>query len=987
MPLVGDPNPLSFALLGPLRVQRAATALELGAPRQRSVLVALLLRPDSVVTVDELVDELWGDHPPGSPVVALRSYVSQLRKLLEPSRDTPTVLLSQAGGYRLAVAPDQIDLWRARHLHELAGRCSAGQPDHARALLSEALSLWHGDPLAGLPGPFIDRERERLAELRLTLLEERLALDVTLDVTPAADPSDYLPELEALAAGHPFRERLQALLIRALHRRGRTPEARAVYDALHARLVEHLGIEPGPELASLRRELTDPDQLPPALPHFTGRWHHVTDITRALTDHPGPGLRLVTVTGMAGVGKTALAVRAAHALRPGFPDGRLHADLRGADLVPASASDILADFLTTLGIRPAAVPKDLPGRSALFRTASAGKRLLIVLDNARDDAQIQPLLPGSPDCAVIVTSRTVLYSVPSVLHVALDVFSEDEAIGLLDSVIGTARRSAQRADAGVLVEACGRLPLAVRIAAARLAATPDQPIGDLVARLADDREGITALRTRDVAIEQVFELSYRLLEPALATAFRMLSWIEPDIGLASAAAVLGLTEDQAEHLAEALVDQALLESIGAGRYRYHDLVRAFARRTSLRLDTAERTTAHRRLLALLLGAARTAFALAVPGDPVADVFGEPLPLPAAPGPVFADLAHARRWARAETPSAVALAAAVATGDPGAADELRSASELHSADELRSAIDLLIALSPLGLGAFGGRAEEAARLLVTAAVAWGDRAAEGRSRFLLGTILLARARLDEAGVEARLAARACHDAADPAVLRQALNDLGLIAQAEGRHDEAITAFDEAAALARRLGHRSGEVASTANAALSRIRSGHAAAAVETCHRLLAEPADGADGAADAAMAAYVHYVLGLAHQVLGRLDDAAAQLRCCIDRANPAGDLDRESAARSRLADVLRLLGRVDEAVHEAQRALGLATQGGRQRERALAHLVLAHAMTARGDHLDARTHEEQAHLLLSRLSAPESAAATSLLTGLATADGALTASE
>ncbi|MER7772223.1 BTAD domain-containing putative transcriptional regulator [Kitasatospora sp. NPDC096140] len=971
MPLVGDPNPLSFALLGPLRVQRAATALELGAPRQRSVLVALLLRPDSVVTVDELVDDLWGDHPPGSPVVALRSYISQLRKLLEPSRDTPTVLLSQAGGYRLAVAPDQIDLWRAKHLHELAGRCSAGQPDRARALLSEALSLWHGDPLAGLPGPFIDRERDRLAELRLTLLEERLALDVTL---PVADPSDYLPELEALAADHPFRERLQGLLIRALHHRGRTPEARAVYDALHARLVERLGIEPGPELAALRCELTDPDQLPPALPHFTGREHHVTDITRALTDHFGPGLRLVTVTGMTGVGKTALAVRAAHTLRPGFPGGRLHADLRGADLVPASASDILADFLTTLGVRPAAVPKDLPGRSALFRTASAGKRLLILLDNARDDAQIQPLLPGSPDCAVIVTSRTVLYSVPSVLHVALDVFSEDEAIGLLDSVIGTARRSAQRADAELLVEACGRLPLAVRIAAALLAATPDQPIGDLVARLADDREGITALRTRDVAIEQVFELSYRLLEPALATAFRMLSWIEPDIGLASAAAVLGLTEDRAEHLAEALVDQALLESIGAGRYRYHDLVRAFARRTSLRLDTAERTTAHQRLLALLLGAARTAFALAVPGDPVADVFGEPLPLPAAPRPVFADLADARRWARAETPSAVALAAAVATGDP-----------IDSASELRSAIDLLIALSPLGLGAFGGRAEEAARLLVAAAVACGDRAAEGRSRFLLGTILLARARLDEAGVEARLAARACHDAADPAVLRQALNDLGLIAQAEGRHDEAITAFDEAAALARRLGHRSGEVASTANAALSRIRSGHAAAAVETCHRLLAEPAD---GAADAAMAAYVHYVLGLAHQVLGRLDDAAAQLRCCIDRANPAGDLDRESAARSRLADVLRLLGRVDEAVHEAQRALGLATQGGRQRERALAHLVLAHAMTARGDHLDARTHEEQAHLLLSRLSAPESAAATtSLLTGLATADGGLTASE
>ncbi|MEU8925917.1 BTAD domain-containing putative transcriptional regulator [Kitasatospora sp. NPDC048545] len=980
MPLAGDPNQLSFALLGALRVQRAGAAVELGAPRQRSVLVALLLRPDSVVTVDELVDDLWGDRPPGSPVITLRSYISQLRKLLEPARDTPTVLLSQAGGYRLAIDPDLVDLGRVRRLHELAGRCSAAHPERARDHLRDALSLWHGEPLLDLPGPFLRRERERLSELRLTLLEERLALDVVL-----GGPADHLPELESLAAGHPFRERLQGLLIRALHRQGRAPEARAVYDALHARLVEHLGIEPGPELAALRDGL-DPDQLPPALPHFTGRQEHVVRIDRALTARTGPALRLVSVTGMAGVGKTALAVRAAHALRPAFPDGRLYADLRGADLVPASASDILADFLTALGVRPSAVPKDLAGRSALFRSASAGRRLLIVLDNARDDAQVQPLLPGCPDCAVMVTSRTVLYGVPSVLHVALDVFSEDEAIGLLDAVIGASRRSAQSEQAGLLVEACGRLPLAVRIAAAQLAATPGRPIADLVRRLADDREGIGALRTRDVAVEQVFELGHRRLSPPLATAFRMLSWIEPDIGLASAAAVLGLPEDRAEQLAESLVDQALLESLGAGRYRFHDLVRAFARRTSRRHDQEERAAAHRRLLALLLGCARTAFALAVPGDPVADVFGAPAPdradhadpadraalagrTDAADRPVFADPAGARRWARAETPGAVALAAAVATDGPTAATA-----------ELRPAVDLLIALSPLGLGAFGGRAEEAARLLIAAAVSSGDRFAEGRSRFLLGTILLSRARLDEADAQARLAARACQEAGDPPVLRQALNDLGLIAQAEGRHEEAIAAFDEAAALARRLGHRSGEVASTANAALSRIRSGHAAGAVETCLRLLAEPG----GTADAAMTAYVHYVLGLAHQVLGRLDDAAARMRSCIGCANAAGDLDRESAARSRLADILRLLGRVDEAVREAEQALGLATKGGRQRERALAHLVLANTLTARGDHRTARDHEAQARFLLSRLSAPESADATPLLTALATADGAVT---
>ncbi|MFJ4186793.1 BTAD domain-containing putative transcriptional regulator [Kitasatospora sp. NPDC089509] len=932
---------MSFALLGALRVQRAECTVELGAPRQRAVLVSLLLRPDSVVSMDQLIADIWGEEPPGSPVVAIRSYISQLRKLLEPVRRTPTVLLSQAGGYRLSVPPHHIDLFQARRLRELARSCA---PEQAREHLRQALQLWRGEPLLGLPGPLVERERQRLAELRLTLLEERLALD---------EPADCLTELQALAAEHPFREQLQALLIRALQRTGRTTEARAAYDALHSRLVEHLGIEPSPELTALRDEL-DPDQLPSDPAHFTGRQQHVAAIARALTDRATPGLRLVTITGMAGVGKTALALRTAHTLRPDFPDGRLHADLRGADLVPASAADILADFLTALGVTPPSIPRDLAGRAALFRTASAGKRLLVLLDNARDDAQIQPLLPGSSDCAVIVTSRAMLTGVSSVLHVPLDVFDTREALALLDSVIGTTRRSTQPDDAELLVEACGFLPLAVRIAAARLAATPDQPIADLLARLANDREGISVLRTRDLAVEQVFDLSYRLLPPPLATAFRQLSWVEPDIGTAAAAAVLDLPEHQAEHLAEALVDQALLESIGAGRYRFHDLVRAFARRTSLRLEADERATAQSRLLTLLLGNARTAFALAVPGDPVADVFGEPITRP-----VFADLPEARHWARSETPGAIALAAAVATVSPAL---------------LREAVDLLIALSPLGLGAFAGRAEETARLLIAAAMRARDRAAEGRARFLLGTVLLGRARLDEAAEQARRAALACQEANDPAVHRQALNDLGVIAQAQGRHQEAITAFDQAADLARRLGHRSGEVASTANAALSRIRSGRVEDAVETCRRLLTEPGD-------AAMTAYVHYVLGLAYQELGRLDAAAVQLQCCVDCAGRAGDLDRESAARSRLADVLRLLGRVDEAVREAEEALRLATQGGRQRERALAHLVLANAMTALGDHRTARDHATEAHRLLSGLGAPESADAESLLTALATAAG------
>ncbi|MEV7028157.1 BTAD domain-containing putative transcriptional regulator, partial [Kitasatospora sp. NPDC093558] len=299
-----DPDRLGFALLGDLRVRRAGADVVLGGPRQRSVLAALLLRPNELVTVDELVAGLWGERPSGAPDVTLRTYVWRLRNLLEPVRDTPRVLLSRARGYRLAVEPDSVDVWRVGRLQERARKCSAERPADARELLTEALAQWRGEPLAGLPGSLMHRERERLSQVRLSLREERLALDVALD-----GPSGHLPELEALAADHPFRERLHGLLIRALQRQGRTSEARTVYEALRLRLVEHLGIEPGPELSELCRELdadgpTGPsiasspsrpgqlDQLPPPLTQFTGRQGHIARIGQALTVRTGPGLGL-----------------------------------------------------------------------------------------------------------------------------------------------------------------------------------------------------------------------------------------------------------------------------------------------------------------------------------------------------------------------------------------------------------------------------------------------------------------------------------------------------------------------------------------------------------------------------------------------------------------------------------------------------------------------------------------------------------------------
>ncbi|WP_067572082.1 AfsR/SARP family transcriptional regulator [Nocardia acidivorans] len=571
-----------LAVLGPVELVSDGVPTPAMPPKQQAALVMLACARGRTVSIEELADGIWGVDRPSSAVGALRNYAWALRKLLAAHPGTVR-LSSESRGYRLEglleLDVDRIDRCRA----EAEKARAAGHLEQADAGLRALLRQWRGDPLSGVPGPWAGAERARLRRLQRVLHEDLIEITVQ-----RGDHSRAIADLEALITGDPHSERLRGLMMTALYRAGRRTEALEEYQRIRRLLVAEQGIEPGPALLELHRQILaddlpghsagattpKPAQLPPDTADFTGRQELVRELSAALGDTRTP---IVALSGMGGVGKTALALHVAHRIRDRYPDGQLYVDLQGAGADPAEPEHVLGAFLRALSVPQREVPAGVAERAALFRSVVSGRRMLVVLDNACDAAQVMPLLPGEPGCAVLMTARRPLTALPGVRQVALKVLETDEATALFARIVGAARVAAEAESTRRIVELCGRLPMAVRIVAARVAARPQWTIVSEADRLGAERHDLDRFRAGELALTAAFRAGYEQLPAEAARAFRLLAVAElPDLPLAATAAVLDTTEALAEDLCEELVDRGMLETVGRGRYHYHDLMRLYA---------------------------------------------------------------------------------------------------------------------------------------------------------------------------------------------------------------------------------------------------------------------------------------------------------------------------------------------------------------------------------------------------------------------------
>ncbi|MGW7711689.1 BTAD domain-containing putative transcriptional regulator [Streptomyces sp. NPDC054771] len=605
---------MRFQLLGPVVGFSDGYRTELGSARQRCLLAALLVDVGRVVPIEQLIDRVWGEDPPRTVRGTLYSYVTRLRSALGQQnglggRRDGIGVTRHAGGYVLETDPEQIDVQRFWRL--VSDSRAARSDEEACPLLREALALWQDDALSGLSGAWAEGTRARLNAERIAALLR--FNDIRLRQGAS---EELLPNLRSLVALRPLDERLAAQLMTALYHASCQAEALELYDGLRRRLAHELGVDPSPDLQELNRQVraaapelrpvrsrevapprTVPRQLPLPPAPFVGRGRELAFLD-GLVQTPGTGgtLAMSAVTGMAGVGKTWLTLHWAYRHLDRFPDGQVHVDLRGYDPVedPVTPAAALRQLLDALGAAPAEIPADMDSQTGLYRSLVAGKRLLIVLDNARDTAQIVPLLPGSPTCTVLIASRhtlTGLLTHHPVHSLVLEPLADGEARDLLARRLGDRRvEDEARAVSEFLAHSAG-LPLALGILATRATSRPDFPLSAIADELHSESTRLDALDTGDLSadLRAVFASSYYALDAEEARVFGLLGLIPgPEISLDAAAALADLPVPSALAVLNQLVALHLLQRQSSRRYRMHDLVRLFAAERGHDAQSADR---------------------------------------------------------------------------------------------------------------------------------------------------------------------------------------------------------------------------------------------------------------------------------------------------------------------------------------------------------------------------------------------------------------
>ncbi|PAZ16267.1 SARP family transcriptional regulator [Streptomyces sp. SA15] len=950
-----------MALLGPLRAWRDGTPLDLGPVRRQAVLAALVLRADTRVSHEQLLDDLWDGRPPGSGHKVLPSHIHPLRKALDVAGAGPaeSVIRSGKGWYSFVGHGVRLDV---TELDERAGEARhakvSGDATTAMDRFSEALALFRGEPLTGLPGHRAQAERRRLLERRLSLRLERLECLVLL-----GRPADTLDELAALSASDPLDESVLALRMRALYGSGRQAEALNSYQDMRGRLREELGIDPGEDLrrtydavlhqdderllgpaaarsAALpgaahedsrsgpRRTVND---LPGDAGHLIGR---EAELAQLIAPSPAGSVSIMTVDGTAGVGKTALVVRAARELSAQYPDGCLFVDLRAHSTQRRQTPErALQRLLRSLGAAKGELPSDLEELTAVWRAATSPLRLLLVLDDALDADQIRPLLPAGAGSRVLVAGRRRLAELDADRRVTLETLNSGDAVSLLTHIIGDERASREQEATRRLVGLCDGLPLALRIAGSRLQNRDTWTVEYLVSRMAgDDEHRLGELSVGDRSVETAFQLSYDQLAPEQQRGFRALG-LAPTVefDVLTSATMLDRPPRDTERILESLVDTSLVQEPRPGRYRLHDLVRVHARRLAEAMP-AEAAAARTAVLRLYLDAARTTSDWGSAG------------FPTGPQPTEAPFAHwqdAETWldaAGGELADVVGYAAAVGEADyacwiaesltdyfvrQGRYHESQTALEIALAhvDEATDRRMPTTLRNCLAYTAVYQRQYRPARAFVTEALDLSRRRTdpfeEARALALLGAVDLSVGEGDGAITRATAAVDLSRRLRNDWLASMALVILGLAHQFAGRNEEALACFAFAQTHAETDGRprvlgRTLTCAADAHLLLGHHREakirfrqavelGEQVGDIFLCARSLTRLGTAERGEGDPTAAIALHRQAFLQHQLLNPLTD-------------PSYDW-LEMDIRSRLGRAYLATGRVREAREQFQAVL------------------------------------------------------------------------
>ncbi|MFG2130775.1 BTAD domain-containing putative transcriptional regulator [Streptomyces sp. NPDC048751] len=1007
---------LRFNILGPLEGWSGSTRLRLGGAIQERVLTTLLLEPGRVVPVARLVQAAWDDDPPATATHQVRKAVADLRRRIPGGGG---VILTDGPGYRAVVAARELDLTEfADHIRDAGRAVSDNAPREAVRALHRALALWRGPVMADTGTAVIQAAGTALDERRLAAAEQLFELRLGL-----GEAGELIGDLRDLIAQKPLRETLRGHLMLALYRTGRQAEALEEYQKVRGLLLEELGIDPGPRLGELYAailreapELAAPKLRLPALPEpapspaprapapaadrdgppctlpydlsdFTGRKRELDALVECIRGGGGPGQRhsrIVAIDGMGGSGKTSLAVRAAHQVAADFPDGQLQLDLRGftpgeSPVSPATALDALLRALGTPGDR---IPDDIQGRTALWRSTLAHRRLLLLIDNAMDVGQVLPLLPASQGCLVLITSRARLVDLDGAEWFSIGPMSHEDSMLLIEEVLGSTRVASEPAATAELVHLCGRLPLALRIVAARLRNRPRWTVEYLVDRLRDETRRLEELSAGERSVAASLRLSYQIMDEEHRVAFRILG-LHPgaEIDVYAAAALLGTDRHDAEQILERLLDVHLLQQPAIGLYRFHDLVRNFAQSQCGPDTAADDAEAVRRLLDYYVTTTEAACELLFRGRKRRSTG-----LPAYRGeqPVFVDAARTAHWFDREHSNLVAaISLAYRSGldrhtvcltrnivfrlnARGQFKEFRDVGRIavEAARRLQDVELLGVSLSNLGVACWKlGHFDEGLAVATEArdvAVRLRDQHTEAHGESTIGLLLTVLGRHTEALLHLERAISLERELNIPRAEAETLTNLSTLYAQWGRCEEAATAARQALELHRSFDYRDNHVMALTDLAFAHIGLGQ----YEDAHQALEEARAMCDSSSPPGDVALALALSAEVAECLGRRSEAAGFAVRALELARVSGSPTRQAKVENLVGEFCRRRNEHERALSLHAHAHELATAIEYRAEKARALSGMAYAAEALGDTDLAVEHRAQATALLDSMGCP-----------------------